>query len=723
MMLLRLKLKTKLLLLVSGIVLLSSGLQLAALQWMGGKQIEQAVQEDARHTGEALSEFLREQRAGLEAQAVLLSKQPALTASIETGDFRTVTDYLKDCLIQVKADGVEATDDKGRQLGQIYSGGDTGQTKGWGSVSSLSLNAAMQGKIWAGVTQKRGHILFVVTVPVRTAGYLKGTFTAFREINGAVSERFEKSLGVPVAFVVNGKEAAGSSRLNGKPLTTAASLTRLTLKDGEYTALYRPFPDSAAEAHLGFVVLRSAFSIRQKYLPFRRMILWGGVGLMGLALLTGGVVAQGITRPLDGFMKAARVLQAGDYPAPFQNVRPDEIGTLQSVFNEMTLSLREGREQLQTLADADPLTGLINHRRFQEQLAQLTASHAERSEALSLLLLDLDHFHEFNQKWGHVLGDAALCQITEILKSVLPAEAILARYGGEEFAVLLPGYEIEEAEKIAEEALLRAKITPPLSPDASPISFSAGCAERDRHTADGNGLLLAAELAASRAKQLGRGRVCRFERLTNDNEIADPHHLHFALQDGSLDTIQALAAAVDAKDPYTQGHSRRVAEYASALGEYIGLPPPEIDLIFTTGTLHDVGKIGVPDSILKKPARLDDHEREVMETHPVLGEVIVRKAPQLAPTLPGVRHHHERFDGRGYPDRLMGEEIPFIARILAVADTYDAMTSDRPYRRGLEVEVALNEIAKGGGTQFDPALSEAFVAMMTSRRQILLRAA
>ncbi len=155
-----------------------------------------------------------------------------------------------------------------------------------------------------------------------------------------------------------------------------------------------------------------------------------------------------------------------------------------------------------------------------------------------------------------------------------------------------------------------------------------------------------------------------------------------------------------------------MAEYASALARHIGLTPAEIDLVYTTGTLHDVGKIGVPDAILKKPAALDAEERAVMQTHPVLGEVIVRKAPQLAATLPGVRHHHERWDGRGYPDGLKAEAIPLIARLLAVADTFDAMTSDRPYRKGMALEIALAEIVKGAGSQFDPELAPAFAAMM-----------
>lgn len=720
---LHLNLKTKILFLVSGTVLLSAMLQIVAVQWLTARQIEHATHDAATRAGSTLAEFLKNQRKQLKAQAELLVKQPALNASIETGDPNTVIDYLRDCLVQIEADGVEATDEKGRLLGQASRKKSEGKTNQWGEISATGLSSAMQGKVWTGITEKNGHILFVVTLPVMNSGFVKGSFTTFREMDTGIAKQFETSVGSPVVFLVHGQESGSSLPLHGATVSTSEKLTPLHLEGGDYMALYRRFPDTPSEARLGFAVLRSLGSIQSEYAPFKQMLLWGVLGVLIIAIASGKLMAQGILRPLDGFMNAAKVLQSGNYPVAFTRIRKDELGTLQVVFNEMTASLKSGKERLQALADADPLTGLLNHRRFQECLTEAVANSNGKEKKLSLLLFDLDHFHDFNQQWGHILGDSALCRIAETLQSVMPKDAILARYGGEEFAAFLPGYDLESAERVACEALEKAKQSPAPAPDALPVLFSVGCTEIDRDTAESEGLLLAAELAVSRAKQLGRGRVCRFEQTMSEDEAADPHHLQFALKDGSLDTIQALAAAVDAKDPYTQGHSRRVAEYASALGEQIGLSANEIDLIYTTGTLHDVGKIGVPDSILKKPSRMSEEEREVMETHPVLGEVIVRKAPQLAPTLPGVRNHHERWDGKGYPDKLAGNAIPFIARILAVADTYDAMTSDRPYRKGLSVEVALGEIAKGAGTQFDPALAPAFVEMMRAQFEALPLAA
>jgi HD-GYP domain-containing protein (c-di-GMP phosphodiesterase class II) len=179
-----------------------------------------------------------------------------------------------------------------------------------------------------------------------------------------------------------------------------------------------------------------------------------------------------------------------------------------------------------------------------------------------------------------------------------------------------------------------------------------------------------------------------------------------------------LAEAVDAKDRYTRGHSQRVAEYAKALAQASGYDEGFVELVYVSGTLHDVGKIGVPDEVLKKTSRLTDEEFAQIKLHPELGEKIVMQIPELRDTLPGVRSHHERYDGRGYPDRLAGEQIPLIARILSIADAFDAMTSDRSYREGMTFEHALSQIREGSGSQFDPDLAATFVAMMESDRQV-----
>ncbi|MDD3145809.1 MAG: HD domain-containing protein, partial [Candidatus Riflebacteria bacterium] len=185
--------------------------------------------------------------------------------------------------------------------------------------------------------------------------------------------------------------------------------------------------------------------------------------------------------------------------------------------------------------------------------------------------------------------------------------------------------------------------------------------------------------------------------------------LYENIQKVYLSTIEVLATAIDAKDPYTQGHSRRVTLYSVAIAEELNLPPKEIESIRYAGLLHDVGKIGIKDSIIRKPGRLTDEEYAIIKKHPAIGAKILRPVDFLADKIPGVLHHHEYYDGRGYPEHLTGENIPLAGRIICVADAFDAMTTNRPYRKGLSVKTAVGELQKFSGKQFDPVCVEAFL--------------
>lgn len=189
--------------------------------------------------------------------------------------------------------------------------------------------------------------------------------------------------------------------------------------------------------------------------------------------------------------------------------------------------------------------------------------------------------------------------------------------------------------------------------------------------------------------------------------------LFSALKSKFLDTVTVLAEAVEKRDPYTGGHVRRVVLYSLLLGREMGLSREELERLRITAALHDVGKIAVPDSVLRKPAPLDAHEAELMRRHTIDGADIVGRVPDLRDVLPGVRSHHERIDGKGYPDGLVDSDIPRDARIIAVADTYDAMTTSRPYRDALSHEVAVAEIVGGAGSQFGPEVVNAFERLVT----------
>ena len=195
----------------------------------------------------------------------------------------------------------------------------------------------------------------------------------------------------------------------------------------------------------------------------------------------------------------------------------------------------------------------------------------------------------------------------------------------------------------------------------------------------------------------------------------DNARLYENIQRVYLSTVEVLATAIDAKDPYTHGHSRRVTDYSVAIAEEMGLAKTELETVRYAGLLHDVGKIGIKDSIIGKPERLTDEEYGIIKRHPVIGAEILKPVEFLSDKVPGVLHHHEYFDGRGYPNHLKGEDIPFIGRVICVADAFDAMTSDRPYRKGLNVNVAIGELKKFSGKQFDPFCVDAFLKAFERR--------
>jgi HD-GYP domain-containing protein (c-di-GMP phosphodiesterase class II) len=218
-------------------------------------------------------------------------------------------------------------------------------------------------------------------------------------------------------------------------------------------------------------------------------------------------------------------------------------------------------------------------------------------------------------------------------------------------------------------------------------------------------LVTAADTALYHAKETGGNRIYRASQILSEpvgKAGANARHT-------SLSVVYALAAAVDTRNPYIYGHSRKVNAYAVALAEALSLPPETVSRISTAALLHDVGKIGIPDELLNKNGELSDADWYQIKLHPRLGANIVGNVPSLVPCLSGILYHHERWDGNGYPERLKGESIPLEARILAIADAFDAMTSARPYHPIFSREEALEELKRGAGTQFDPKLVEAFI--------------
>ena len=350
-------------------------------------------------------------------------------------------------------------------------------------------------------------------------------------------------------------------------------------------------------------------------------------------------------------------------------------------------------------ADRDPLTGLLNHRAFYKRLEAETARAGREGAALAVAVLDLDNFKFFNDVYGHTVGDEVLKEVAQRLGALCRRYDVVARFGGDEFALLLGGIGTAQRQDI--EARLKAgtvgmSFQPPNGEAAVPLSVSVGVAVFPTHSAERLEVIRIADERLRRAK-------------TGAEADGEAGHLRAGLLQSveGFSLLDALVTAVDNKDRYTRRHSEDVMTLCLRIARAMGLPQAEQDALAIGALLHDVGKIGVPDAILRKPGRLTGEEFEAVKQHPQMGAIIVAAVPGMEQALDAIRHHHERWDGGGYPTGLAGEQIPFIARLMAVADAYSAMTADRPYRKGHSRPDALAVLQDGAGTQWDPAFVNA----------------
>ena len=348
----------------------------------------------------------------------------------------------------------------------------------------------------------------------------------------------------------------------------------------------------------------------------------------------------------------------------------------------------------------DPLTGTLNHGALVEAVARSVDRARDEQSAFTVALVDIDNFRLLNETYGHAAGDRALLAIVEIFGREVPTDVLFGRYGPDELLMVAPTAEIQTLGGVVEQARA-ALVDYALQFDMSerlPITVSVGVCTFPAHGASVTELLTTVALTLQEAKASG-GDTIRYA-----GERAEPD-----ASARSFDVYQGLILAVDTKDRYTMRHSGDVSRYSVFLAEQLGARPEFIETVRIAGFLHDVGKIGIPDHILRKPARLTAAEYEIVKQHVVLGDMIVRDLPDVETIRAGVRHHHERWDGSGYIDQLAGEEIPLVARMLAVSDAYSAMTTTRPYRKALTIQEALRRLEDAAGTQLDETLVVAFV--------------
>jgi len=379
----------------------------------------------------------------------------------------------------------------------------------------------------------------------------------------------------------------------------------------------------------------------------------------------------------------------------------DELRQSMQDMRDAHQELERARAEAELRAGTDELTGAYNRRRFTQLAADVLSSDRPRC---GLLLLDADHFKHINDAYGHPVGDAVLVQLARRLERSLQPGEFLARWGGEEFAVLLREVASEDELAARAEGLRLAVRRAPIAHDPVrlPLTISIGGALAADTSVSLDALIDKADGCLYAAKRQGRNRVS-LGLDSNESATSEPEVVGLA---------RALAFASSMREGTPEEHAEEVAALSTATAERLGLPMGVALRCRLAGWLHDVGKVAVPDQILTKPGPLDDAEWAIMRTHPVIGAALVLRVSALRDAAPAVRHHHERYEGGGYPDGLAGTAIPIEARIVAAADAWAAMTATRPYSAARPPVEAAAELRRSAGSHLDPAVVDALLEVL-----------
>ena len=349
----------------------------------------------------------------------------------------------------------------------------------------------------------------------------------------------------------------------------------------------------------------------------------------------------------------------------------------------------------------DKRAGVLTHDAFREAAAAALRGSQRRGEPAALVLVDIDGFRALNGRRGAAAGDEALAIVGAHLRELVRRGDVVGRTGADELAVVMPGAPLSAARGVAERLVAALE-------HSGPVTVSAGIAA-DHGAAQLDGLLADAAAVLERARQAGGGRVGMPGRAGGGP---------IAAAEPARGAVGALALALAERDRPTGEHSERVVALAGAVARRLGLDAEDIERIAAAALLHDVGKLAVPDHILRKAGPLDADELRAVREHPVVGERILRAVPGLGPVARIVRHANEHVDGSGYPDGLRGDDIPFGSRIVLACDAYDAMTSERPFREALTHGDAVAELATGAGTQFDVRVIDALLGYLADRTPV-----
>lgn len=369
-------------------------------------------------------------------------------------------------------------------------------------------------------------------------------------------------------------------------------------------------------------------------------------------------------------------------------------------------------KKLENMVNYDGLTNVYNHRYFQDKLKEKVEIGRKESKPVSMIFIDIDYFKHYNDLYGHQKGDNILKELAAIVSNSVREEDIVARYGGEEFAVILDDTTEKEALEIAERIRANVEETYFEGEENQPkgkITTSIGVSVFPDKAKDEVELIKSADDALYRAKFFNKNRVETYISILDD--------LKKNIDDKDIElvtSIKTLISIINAKDRYTYSHVERVVIYSRLLADKLNLSDVDKSNLIYGAYMHDIGKLNIAKEILVKRMKLEKEEWEELKQHPENGVEIIKSVESLKDVIPLIKHHHERYDGKGYPDGLSGENIPYLARVLTVVDSFDAMTSNRPYNRRKSYEEGIEELRKCSGEQFDPEIAKAFIEVIES---------
>jgi len=366
--------------------------------------------------------------------------------------------------------------------------------------------------------------------------------------------------------------------------------------------------------------------------------------------------------------------------------------------------------KLEGLANEDGLTGLYNHRFFYDALEGIMKVCEKENKPVAMIFIDIDYFKNYNDVNGHQMGDEVLKTIGFMLKDSFRKDDIVARYGGEEFAIIFPNTSEIDATKLAEKLRSKVEKTYFNGEENQPngkLTVSIGISTYPDKAKNAIELFKSADDALYRAKFFDKNRVEVYTSILDElkNDIEDEHI-------DIITSIKTLISVINAKDKYTYGHVERVVIYSRLLADKLELNEKNKKELIYGAYMHDIGKINIPKEILNKNMPLTSEEWEIMKQHSLNGVEIIKSVGSLKEIIPIILHHHERYDGNGYPGNLKGEDIPYLVRMLTVVDCFDAMTSSRPYNKRKTYKEAIEELKKCSGTQFDKGIADAFIKVI-----------